>query len=1611
MFQDILRILFASIFFINIFTPSLLQAQTRPLPVTKDTTQLKRNITLKIQDPATIYEREQDILEKAGILSWNAFSGPSSSSLLSNSANSNTVVDYTNSEIIWKAEEILELRQREYVNHSRDEKGYPLTLEQRNETYRQQLWVESEMYGGYVGSGPIHQRERVAEEMKQPITREKNILEEMFVNGDLNYGWIKYFISQKEEEKQNNLLFHPEHRAYFFDKGAMPAHVSNWYKTWEKKLDSGAQDAFGNEYIKKLLNKYSYRQSKKVQIAEASLYFMELLDPQEWKSFSSEEKEIVREEFSEIETLFKNHLVGIRGNTWEEVNARGSIRLALWNLYKFYYQTKLKQVSGMEAKFEDITEDLFDGKLMLRSAYVAGFNANRNAYSGAQWYQTGLGNMFGTGNTASTTNIVDSYKKHYTSESFPLAAKGSAGEKLCQEAINDVKKASGDEARQTATQYAAVLLMQARGHVFPLVKTLQGMGGSNLTSTLMVDTSLALEVADQEKDADSFRKVLFIRTLGRSTDPNFYVRTYLPVYEYAKKYFLGIPGAFGGPRINYEQLLGGMTYKKEKDIFTDSIGEAFCGMLRNADKNDYLYGLDLKSFKSVVSNLNSLYYLFFQGAQHVISMPGKEPRERRSCSKQYMVEVIGRVDQREKEEAFLSFAKEVLVWVVGGWAVGLVFKGAALVIRSSWIAVKATPKAVSAVNMARKGRKMRTAVIEYKKAFRYKNAVRSATKNSVITQTYTRGATAKASTTTAGATTAKAAQTGTKASSATGMSLTATQQGAKASASSASASAGASAKASATATKEVTKQVKSLSQLQYSDWNLFRDPKQLTRLTVTEYLPYQQQARIWSLTDESIALFNTKRGIDSYETLRQMRVMDQFGNTQRLFHQPLSFSRQMSFNPLLATQELNLTTQFIKNGGLRDLNLWGLSADGKLLQLSNVTDKTIRFNRLFAADQGFTRLAIENPGTFMRVAALPTKPKVGLIAELTGPLTTEGVALNFLQKGYGLSGRNYFSKVFMPNAAETLLTAEMNYIRSSFFPTLKFFGGWHIGNALVTPYMQERQEKAVVDLYNQAQRPYAAAIEESNAWGKALQEAQEQEGLAQSAMSSPMSLTSNLKAQGESEYLFPFLASGVGTALDYIDIWADIPLVGQMTDFLGNFALSVSQGIAEIPGGEYVAAPIILGGMMLKGSEPFKKMSGTKFSKEDGESIAAQYEHAAWNGRISANKIKRMYKKQVKDLYNSARESIFGKEEGTLIRLDSQDKSEEAVGGSLPLHWQEPLEDLLDTYQQDLLAAIEKPETANDISKITDKFVENRDFLMYKLTFEDYKKALASYPNQKKLIGRLDTAIEEINSYMATEGSMKEDDAKKVSQELNDLYIDVGLAQNAEAFLQLVQQQVSDPITQNYYNSYIQGFVQRESAGISSSTLEDKLSTFSDGFQKVDLLLSVQNNLQKFQLLMYYIPSIAENDEMAREMDTLMAQVGEFLKKPESVSSEKEKEVRAAYNALEARFQEAMAEEEKIALWKKDISYRISEVRRQVDEELSSWSNSTAIKNGREALQLFEQEANAIVEGEATIEEKNAQINESFAKLRNTLKANLAIKEATEELLPPSEVELNTQAY
>ena len=65
----------------------------------------------------------------------------------------------------------------------------------------------------------------------------------------------------------------------------------------------------------------------------------------------------------------------------------------------------------------------------------------------------------------------------------------------------------------------------------------------------------------------------------------------------------------------------------------------------------------------------------------------------------------------------------------------------------------------------------------------------------------------------------------------------------------------------------------------------------------------------------------------------------------------------------------------------------------------------------------------------------------------------------------------------------------------------------------------------------------------------------------------------------------------------------------------------------------------------------------------------------------------------------------------------------------------------------------------------------------------------------------------------------------------------------------------------------------------------------------------------------------------------------------------------------------------------------------------------------REALHLFEQETNAIVDGEATIEEKNIQINESFAKLQNSLNENLAIKEATEELLPPSEVELNTQAY
>ena len=98
--------------------------------------------------------------------------------------------------------------------------------------------------------------------------------------------------------------------------------------------------------------------------------------------------------------------------------------------------------------------------------------------------------------------------------------------------------------------------------------------------------------------------------------------------------------------------------------------------------------------------------------------------------------------------------------------------------------------------------------------------------------------------------------------------------------------------------------------------------------------------------------------------------------------------------------------------------------------------------------------------------------------------------------------------------------------------------------------------------------------------------------------------------------------------------------------------------------------------------------------------------------------------------------------------------------------------------------------------------------------------------------------------------------------------------------------------------------------------------------------------------------------------------------------------------------------------WRKDAQDEINSVRIWVNKEISSWKNRDAIKGAMDALYLFTQEVNAIIEKEGiSIEGKNIQIKAAYAELQKTLRVNLYIEQTSEELLPESETDLNTQAY
>lgn len=1559
---------------------SLLERTPKRIIVTSQETQLKDGlkgieirdeIQIKINMPSKIqlqlpgmpismeeYERENEILRQAGIYTLGNFI-----------PNSTPVeVDYVDAKLIWQAEEILRLRKEGLADYSRDEMGRPVD---KYKAMQEQLRIESEFFGGMVPAGPYFPQEKAREELKKPITPEKNILEEMFLNNDLHIGWMKYFISRNEEYKKINLFNLPEHRKYFISIDSMPGHVKEWYQNSQKLFNEENLEIFNDQYAQKILNKYSYRQSAKEQSAEAALYFMTLLDPQEFASFAGEERDFIIQEFFEVEKILKKRLYSIKGKTWEDVNARGALRLALWNLYKFYYQTGIKETSGMEAPLDELLKGM---------------------QIGWSYYKH---------------DTFTFPKEHYQpAKVFPLAAEGSFGDKLCKEAIEDAKSVDGNqEVYHTALQYATLLLMQAKGNILPLMRYVdQNKGSVDLTSPVVADTMVVLQTAASEAYQDPFKLALFISALRILSAPvEFSMRTRLSAVEHAYNLLhthYNIPTALQDDKI--KNFL-----TQNKSYFAEMIAKLYCTMLYTYKKNDE-FELDSENFETVVISLGTMYEKLYFPHGYIKAtgsslFDGPIDKERPYCKWEDAETILKNKSIDEAMDTVATFVIDAALWIVGGWLVGIVFKGASIVIRSSWVALKSTPKAVAALNTARKGRKITAAVIEYKKAYRYTNYMRNMAKNSTITQTYTRANTAAR--TAKGASTAQQSSRAATTVTAQGGkgARTITSQGAKGAGTATSASAGASSATSGSAAgtvgRETTRAVTKKSQLIYSDWNPFRNPKQLTNLTRTEYRPFTSEPLTWRLTDESLALFNAERGIRNYDILRKMRGVDQFGNTMKFF-EPLPASRLFSFNPTIAQRELGVMTQYVQNGGLKELNVWGLTESGKLVAVVDGPWAKMMGNplitRVFAADQGFTKLALNNPTYFMKLAASPNKPAVGLISELGLLFTSESIALSFLRKGYGLSGKNLFTKALLPTSWKTLPMAEWNYIKSSWKPTLKFFGAWEVGDVLAKPLVTQWREDALSSLTDEAMSPYSHIFDEASQWNQTLKELNDKSISAQPASAHLASdLADNNK---DPEYLFPLLAGGVGTGLDYVDVWKDIPVIGNMTDWIGKSLMSLGQGISSVPGGEYLSLPFILTSLPFQGGDTLKMMGGIEVPQEAKDMLSEQTEHQAWNSRISTNKIKQSYKKMADSMYENAIQVIFEN-----VPKERRKDVQEAFG------------DLLAEYKRDLTEAVKKPETANDIMPITEKFNQNFWLRSHEVNFRELKNLAKENLNtklRKPVLTKIDQAMKEIDTIRQGDSILSEAEKEEKEKQLTGIYNNAVLALREQKYIAQIMKEI-----ENANQAYYIKFVQSSFAKVSQNIQPEK---FDDYFQHLETNLA--NGFSILEFWVYYKEAFVTmqsqarelgNEELWGEIEQVLGKVEEYLNDPKPLTAEQQIEINNAYRTLHSKLEKSL--EQNIILWEKTILADINNFGTKVQTYIVSWKNKEARKEAEAAIETFVQQATAVVKGEGLVSDKNNQLRALLSAIQKQLQKIYNEKELQqemkEELLPSSNTDLHTQAY
>ena len=1660
MFQNYLRLLLAFIFFINIFTPSLLQAQSAKKPKI-DPSLMTKNPQKKLY-PSTeweIYEEEEKILDDVEKDPLNPF-------------------------LVLKALEVLEERDR--TQFSRDTEGRPLTsVELRERAIHEDM---KRMY-----NVPTTQELHAMATANKPLP--KSPIEEMFISGALHIGWIQYFLDPTPSKLYRLLLENPHHRKYFFPTdAAIPEVARPWFKDFWQKVEAGKKPFFMPREIF-ILEKLRKESSEKKDIAEVATYFSFLLDPEELANLSAEDKNIIREEYSIVEDLLKARLKDITGQGSLSISARGSIRLALWELYKFYYLTSLKPTSGMKASFKEITE----GMHLLPKSMLKG--------------SPGITGVFP--------------EEYYNDLVFPLAAKGSFGDELCQDALNDVKK-TAEEAWPSnqyyvALEYATTLLMQAKGNILPLMNYVdQNKSSTDLTSSVVSESNYVLQIAATYAYQNPFKAALFISTLRILSNPSYFsMRTNLPALDYAFMLYksLYLPNQFPMPLFQNpasdgikEQL------KREQIYFAGSIGVLYCYMLYNYDDKDS-FQLDSSNFASTVGNLSSMYVNMRQdmmGSSLVYAtgsnpFPNMHPRYK-SCKFNSHIEILNLKEGRERAMEFLSYGVELATWVYGGWIIGALFKVPAFVVKSSWTLLKTTPTAIKAMNSVRKGRKMTAAVIEYKKAYRFQNYVRNAIKSGPIQQTYTRGAT----TAVQGA--AKATDGASKATSAAGKTA---QQGAKA------------AEGATTAAEEVveegakgiTKQVTKNRHLRYSEMNLFQEPKQLVSMTRSVSVPHGGQGSILSLTDESIALFNAEGGIRNYDVLRKMRGVDQFGNTTRFF-QPLSNARQWAlYNPIIAEQELKATVKAIENGALKGLNLLGITTDGGVVFLYPRIPAAGNpgISRLFLASDDLAFLAFDDIASFTKHALSPTAPTKGILAELTpnlmsptqkamaigtAPLfTPESVAKDLLARGYrvyGNSGMDYFTKVWLPSSWKALPWWEWQIGKASFPRAFRFMNRMHIGNQLLKPYVEGQQQQALDDMDQEAKAPYDDVFSEAEKWGKAVEDAS---GLKPEPLPEELQYDKMLSAQRphlvddlrdnnrESHYYFPAIFNTVGMGLEHVDFWRDIPVVGDLTDWVGESCLSLSQGMIEnVPGGGYIALPIMFTGMGLKGGEGFKRMGGTAFSQKDKDALAAQYGYRALSERIAINKIKANYRKSADALYN--------------IQLEG------FQSGNISADKKPYFEPLLEKYHQDLLISAQKPETANDSVKITEQLGRNFQMTDLKINLEQYKQIVQKdyTPEQAKpILAIVDKTIQEIDALMKNPDSMTPEEQEAALKAWNEDYLRAVLIRYrilieelknkikatfppehlsvlsgmAEKDLQEVNALIENPSSKTAeelsaamddwntlwirivvmdYKLHFKNMKNQLLTNYHPLAIQESIAELDEAMQEMDAFIKNPNSMTEeeqtasfskwqeiynaYQWIMnpqtvavekeeaansdkgddveYYkeqiealqskaknLPTKKKQKEVSKQINAVLAQIEELLQSPENITDQILADLSDSYHSLETFVNESMkvTDEDNIVQWEEKTREAFNQRRSQENTKISTWSNKTSLAKAAKVLATAKKEIFGIIAGKGTIQEKEAQIAEAYRKMELGMQEAAALETPADELLPDSETDLNTQAY